>query len=307
MRYDRYLGEKRWTDLVHTGVQKMRPIRQNKKHFRHHCILLRDSSVVHRRGGDSIETKVPRVALCVFPSFGDSDSLGCQSSECSDSCSSSSDRYASSFRRVRCPDIAAAHRSKMSSAKAPPPPPLDQKAIFYMCLLALQFGIQPILTRRFTPQGITRSTVILTQEVLKFGIAALMLRASGSTKNALKGMMKRPSETETDVWLFDRLAHRTLDLCRLVHWDVACRCLCTSGSLRGPKHLRTDGLPKLGCSDVQCSESNQDTISCLVLLYRHETTAKSHAGIGTRLATTIGTRNGRRAFSRLASWEGRRC
>jgi hypothetical protein len=72
----------------------------------------------------------------------------------------------------------------MSSKAAPA---LDRKALFYMCLLAIQFGMQPTLTRRFTPEGICRSTVILSQEVLKFVLAYSMLNLSGSTKSALDG------------------------------------------------------------------------------------------------------------------------
>lgn len=60
-------------------------------------------------------------------------------------------------------------------------PPIDGKALFYMFLLALQFGIQPSLTRHFTSPGINRSTVILVQEVMKFGLAATMLRLSNTT------------------------------------------------------------------------------------------------------------------------------
>ena len=40
-----------------------------------------------------------------------------------------------------------------------------------MSLLALQFGIQPILVRKYTPQTIVRSSVVLVQELVKFGIA----------------------------------------------------------------------------------------------------------------------------------------
>ena len=47
-----------------------------------------------------------------------------------------------------------------------------------MALLAIQFGLQPSLTRRFTPAGINRSSVILVQECLKFLFAAGMLRLS---------------------------------------------------------------------------------------------------------------------------------
>mmetsp|Transcript_25646 Transcript_25646/g.36172 ORF Transcript_25646/g.36172 Transcript_25646/m.36172 type:complete len:516 (-) Transcript_25646:65-1612(-) len=49
---------------------------------------------------------------------------------------------------------------------------LSRTAIIYMSLLALQFGLQPILVRRFTPQGINRSSVVLIQEMMKFVIAA---------------------------------------------------------------------------------------------------------------------------------------
>mmetsp|Transcript_930 Transcript_930/g.2650 ORF Transcript_930/g.2650 Transcript_930/m.2650 type:complete len:339 (-) Transcript_930:526-1542(-) len=72
--------------------------------------------------------------------------------------------------------------SKKSTA-----PSLDGKAILYMSLLAFQFGLQPTLTRRFTPQGICRSTVILVQEVLKFFLAFAMLSLSGSKSSALEG------------------------------------------------------------------------------------------------------------------------
>lgn len=47
-------------------------------------------------------------------------------------------------------------------------PPLDGRALFYMVLLAIQFGIQPILTRNYTAPGINKSTVILMQEAVKF-------------------------------------------------------------------------------------------------------------------------------------------
>ena len=66
-------------------------------------------------------------------------------------------------------------------------PALDQKAILYMFLLALQFGMQPTLTRRYTPTGICRSTVILVQEVLKFLLAFVMLSISGEKQSAFSG------------------------------------------------------------------------------------------------------------------------
>ncbi|KAL7576130.1 hypothetical protein ACA910_004792 [Epithemia clementina (nom. ined.)] len=67
---------------------------------------------------------------------------------------------------------------------------LDRQSIIYMALLALQFGLQPILTRRFTPQGITRSTVILAQEVTKLLLAALMLYLSTGGSPSKAGVLK---------------------------------------------------------------------------------------------------------------------
>jgi UDP-sugar transporter A1/2/3 len=64
---------------------------------------------------------------------------------------------------------------------------IDQKSFFYMCLLSLQFGMQPTLTRSYTPKDICRSTVILVQEILKLFFAYMMLTISGSKKSALSG------------------------------------------------------------------------------------------------------------------------
>jgi hypothetical protein len=50
-----------------------------------------------------------------------------------------------------------------------------------MSLLAIQFGIQPILVRKFTPQTIVRSSVVLVQELVKFGIAGAIY-LSGTKK-----------------------------------------------------------------------------------------------------------------------------
>jgi UDP-sugar transporter A1/2/3 len=60
---------------------------------------------------------------------------------------------------------------------------LSTAAIVYMSLLALQFGIQPILVRKFTPQTIVRSSVVLVQEVVKFGIAGAIY-FSGTGKSS---------------------------------------------------------------------------------------------------------------------------
>jgi len=62
---------------------------------------------------------------------------------------------------------------------------LSPTAVVCMSLLALQFGIQPILVRKYTPQTIVRSSVVLVQELVKFGIAgAIYFSGTGRTKNA---------------------------------------------------------------------------------------------------------------------------
>lgn len=63
----------------------------------------------------------------------------------------------------------------------------NHKAIVYMILLAIQFGIQPIITRRYTSPTINKSTVLLVQEIVKFIMAYSMLFLSGDTSNVMKG------------------------------------------------------------------------------------------------------------------------
>lgn len=66
---------------------------------------------------------------------------------------------------------------------------LDGKASICLLLLALQFGVQPVLTRNYTPPGIIRSTVILTQEIVKFFMALFMLRISNAAHEVMKGRL----------------------------------------------------------------------------------------------------------------------
>lgn len=60
---------------------------------------------------------------------------------------------------------------------------LSMKAIAYMTLLALQFGIQPIVTKQFMSKSVIKSTVILAQEIVKLliGIVGICLGARTST------------------------------------------------------------------------------------------------------------------------------
>ena len=98
-------------------------------------------------------------------------------------------------RRPKC-ELKATHsatslgKSTATLTMAKPsnsPAPLSTQALGYMFLLALQFGIQPILTRRFTPPDISRTTVIIMQETVKFFLAGFMLTSSGSLRSALAG------------------------------------------------------------------------------------------------------------------------
>lgn len=57
---------------------------------------------------------------------------------------------------------------------------LSPVALGYMSLLALQFGLQPILTRAFAPKTICRSTVVMMQEVTKFIASAVLLYTGGN-------------------------------------------------------------------------------------------------------------------------------
>ena len=63
---------------------------------------------------------------------------------------------------------------------------LSKQALFYMALLTIQFGMQPMLTAKYTSKTVTRSTVIFVQEAIKFTFATFMLIASGGFRMALK-------------------------------------------------------------------------------------------------------------------------
>ena len=57
---------------------------------------------------------------------------------------------------------------------------LGIEALTCMLLLALQFGLQPSLTRKYTPKNINKSTVVFTQDAVKFCMAALALSITGA-------------------------------------------------------------------------------------------------------------------------------
>lgn len=64
---------------------------------------------------------------------------------------------------------------------------LSARAMVCMFLLALQFGVQPILSSRFTPDSVNRSSVILVQESIKFFFALTMLVGGGEFRAAVSG------------------------------------------------------------------------------------------------------------------------
>lgn len=58
----------------------------------------------------------------------------------------------------------------------------QKQALLYCSLLALQFGLQPMIAAKFTPPGVSKSSVVITTEVFKILIAVLSLLASSSTE-----------------------------------------------------------------------------------------------------------------------------
>ena len=49
----------------------------------------------------------------------------------------------------------------------------SQKAVLYCSLLALQFGLQPIIASRFTASGVSKSSIVIVTELTKIFIAAV--------------------------------------------------------------------------------------------------------------------------------------
>lgn len=59
---------------------------------------------------------------------------------------------------------------------------LSTKALIFMGVLALQFGVQPLLVSKYTHRGIIKSSVVLSQEAIKFAVAAFFYKR-GSNKH----------------------------------------------------------------------------------------------------------------------------
>lgn len=52
--------------------------------------------------------------------------------------------------------------------------------LFYSALLALQFGLQPMITTRCTPRGVTKSSIVITIEIFKILISILSMSFESS-------------------------------------------------------------------------------------------------------------------------------
>lgn len=50
----------------------------------------------------------------------------------------------------------------------------------YLCALAVQFGVQPLLTKAFAPSGIIRSTFVIAQDLIRFFTCWMTLIVGGT-------------------------------------------------------------------------------------------------------------------------------
>ncbi|KAF4699240.1 hypothetical protein FOZ63_000732 [Perkinsus olseni] len=70
---------------------------------------------------------------------------------------------------------------------------ISPKGLFYMALLALQYGSQPLITTTFTPRSIPSSAIVTITEIVKFFLAIGLMFAEGSASSALQGWTLRGS------------------------------------------------------------------------------------------------------------------
>ena len=55
-----------------------------------------------------------------------------------------------------------------------------RKALFFCTLLALQYGLQPVLAKKFTSPAASKSSVVIATELAKIGIATVSLFHEGA-------------------------------------------------------------------------------------------------------------------------------
>ena len=61
--------------------------------------------------------------------------------------------------------------ARSGTAPGPPAAGLSPTALVLMALLAVQFGLQPLLVKKFTPAAVNRSTVVFVQEIVKLAVS----------------------------------------------------------------------------------------------------------------------------------------
>lgn len=64
---------------------------------------------------------------------------------------------------------------------------LSPQAALYMSMLALQFACQPLLTKKFTPKSVNRSSIVMSQDIVKVIITLAALFMTGSWSTAVAG------------------------------------------------------------------------------------------------------------------------
>lgn len=58
----------------------------------------------------------------------------------------------------------------------------SQKSLFFCSLLALQFGLQPILASKFTAVGVSKSSIVIATEITKILIAIFTIMGGPSAE-----------------------------------------------------------------------------------------------------------------------------
>lgn len=71
--------------------------------------------------------------------------------------------------------------------------PMTAEGILYLALLAIQFGMQPLLYKEFMAKDVDKGSIVLACEVIKFVLASTMLVTSGSAAKAFENWTVRES------------------------------------------------------------------------------------------------------------------
>ena len=82
--------------------------------------------------------------------------------------------------RLRTRSFAVAPSLSLTATSSIPSVLLSPKFL-YSALLALQFALQPLLTKRFTSKDMTKSTYVVTQDVIRVALCVVALSVSSTT------------------------------------------------------------------------------------------------------------------------------